>query len=228
MIMTFMTVLEAVCELLDNCNLRSPRRPEYDIGHGLSRSRDFFRTNVAIRLSICIDPVSSPLPFRLDIRRGVSHDISCQSASTPTLRADGDWLPYLLYLIYREERTGGSGKIARFLGTKDGEGLVRGYGLREIASGVGIFAKRKPTSAVWSRIVGEAIDLASLGSALNDSSRPRNVGIAIAMVAGVTALDLLCGRKLSHDLAKAPARYHPRPGSIGRPGSAGVTSMTTP
>src|SRR6478672_9474827 len=33
-------------------------------------------------------------------------------------------------------------------------------GLREIASGIGIFASTKPTAAVWSRVGGDAMDLA--------------------------------------------------------------------
>src|ERR687893_380049 len=44
-------------------------------------------------------------------------------------------------------------------------GLIRLYGLREIGSGIAIFSQEKPTEAVWSRVVGDAIDLASLGVA---------------------------------------------------------------
>src|SRR5215210_5648721 len=44
-------------------------------------------------------------------------------------------------------------------------GLIRLYGLREISSGITIFAQKKPTEGVWSRVVGDAIDLASLGVA---------------------------------------------------------------
>src|ERR1041384_575160 len=41
-------------------------------------------------------------------------------------------------------------------------GLIRLYGLRELASGIGIFSSKKPTEAVWSRVAGDAIDLVSL------------------------------------------------------------------
>src|ERR1044072_943379 len=44
-------------------------------------------------------------------------------------------------------------------------GLIRLYGLRELASGITIFAQEKPTEGVWSRVVGDALDLTSLGVA---------------------------------------------------------------
>jgi hypothetical protein len=90
------------------------------------------------------------------------------------------------------------GTLARLLGTRDNKTLVQGYGVREIVSGVGILSGvGSPTPWVWSRVGGDALDLATLGVALKESSRPANVGIAIAMVAGITVLDVLCGAKLS-------------------------------
>src|ERR1044071_7908038 len=44
-------------------------------------------------------------------------------------------------------------------------GLIRLYGLRELASGIAIFSQEKPTEAVWSRVAGDALDLVSLGIA---------------------------------------------------------------
>src|SRR4029079_8535085 len=43
-------------------------------------------------------------------------------------------------------------------------GLIRLYGLREIGAGITIFAQN-PTEGVWSRVVGDARDLTSLGIA---------------------------------------------------------------
>src|SRR5215211_1783739 len=40
-------------------------------------------------------------------------------------------------------------------------GLIRLYGLREISSGITIFAQDKPTEGVWSRVVGDVLDLTS-------------------------------------------------------------------
>src|SRR5918994_2690107 len=56
--------------------------------------------------------------------------------------------------------------IARISGVSNAHtGLIRLYGLRELASGITIFVQEKPTGAVWSRVVGDAMDLASLGAA---------------------------------------------------------------
>lgn len=80
-------------------------------------------------------------------------------------------------------------------------GLIRLYGLRELASGIGIFAQEKPTAAMWSRVAGDAIDLASLGAAFTspDAKRGR-IAFATANVLAVTALDLICAKQLTNGL----------------------------
>lgn len=78
-------------------------------------------------------------------------------------------------------------------------GLIRLLGLREIAHGVAIFAQgRKPAAAVWSRVAGDAIDLACLGAAFASPQTGKGrAAFATANVLTVTALDLLCVRQLS-------------------------------
>lgn len=77
-------------------------------------------------------------------------------------------------------------------------GLIRLYGLREIASGVTIFAQEKPAEGVWSRVAGDALDLASLGAAFTspDAKRGR-LAFAAANVLAVTAVDVICAKQLS-------------------------------
>jgi uncharacterized membrane protein len=77
--------------------------------------------------------------------------------------------------------------------------LIRLYGLREIAAGLMIFSQAKrPAAGVWSRVAGDAIDLATLAAAFVD---PRNnkagVLFATANVLGVTAVDIMCAQELS-------------------------------
>jgi uncharacterized membrane protein len=93
------------------------------------------------------------------------------------------------------------GFIAKVVGVRpDKRGLVRLMGLREIGHGVGILSQRKPTEGVWSRIGGDAIDLALLGAALvSPDSKKSRVVAASAAVLGVTALDLMCAEKLGRD-----------------------------
>jgi uncharacterized membrane protein len=89
--------------------------------------------------------------------------------------------------------------IARISGVSNTHtGLIRLYGLRELASGIAIFSQEKPTEAVWSRVAGDALDLASLGVAFTspDAKRGR-VAFATANVLAVTALDLICAKQLT-------------------------------
>lgn len=73
-------------------------------------------------------------------------------------------------------------------------GLLRAYGLREIAAGAGILASDRPAFWLWARVAGDVIDLATLAAAyaeVGEAGRRRAVEAAVA-VAGVTALDVLC------------------------------------
>ena len=99
--------------------------------------------------------------------------------------------------------------LGRALGMEDQTGLIRAFGLREIAAGVGIFSQPRPTAWLWARVAGDALDLAALGAAFNDDNPKRdNVGIAIGAVAGVTAVDLWCAWRLSR---RGYLKTHPHP-----------------
>jgi uncharacterized membrane protein len=82
--------------------------------------------------------------------------------------------------------------------SKERTGLIRLYGLRELASGIAIFSQQKPTEALWSRVAGDALDLVSLGVACTspDAKRGR-ITFATINVAAVTALDVICAMQLS-------------------------------
>jgi hypothetical protein len=87
--------------------------------------------------------------------------------------------------------------IARALGMKS-TGLLRVFGLREIASGIGILTQQRKGPWVWARVAGDALDLVTLGSAaLSVGNTQRNhAAIAIAGVAPVVALDILSAKQL--------------------------------
>ena len=89
--------------------------------------------------------------------------------------------------------------IANITGvSKERTGLIRLYGLREIAAGMAIFAQKKPTVGVWSRVAGDAMDLASLGTAFTSpNAKTGRLAFATANVLAVTALDVMCARQLS-------------------------------
>jgi hypothetical protein len=89
------------------------------------------------------------------------------------------------------------GAIARALGMRDQEGLVRAYGVREVATGVGILTSEDPTPWIWGRIAGDALDLATLAAAYEGNREKDNLLIAAAAVAGVTVLDAICADRLT-------------------------------
>lgn len=89
--------------------------------------------------------------------------------------------------------------IAKIAGVRGNHtGLIRLFGLREIASGIGIFAQgRRPAAAVWSRVAGDALDLAALSAAFaSPRSSKGRVAFATANVLAVTAIDVLCAQQL--------------------------------
>jgi uncharacterized membrane protein len=76
--------------------------------------------------------------------------------------------------------------------------LIRLFGLREIASGVAILMRKRPAAAVWSRVAGDALDLACLGASFaSPRSSKGRLAFATANVLAVTALDVICAQQLS-------------------------------
>src|SRR5687767_8189370 len=90
--------------------------------------------------------------------------------------------------------------IASISGVPKGRtGLIRLYGLREIASGITIFSQKNPAGGVWSRVAGDALDLASLGAAAaSPGANKGRLVFATANVLAVTALDVICAKQLSN------------------------------
>jgi hypothetical protein len=87
--------------------------------------------------------------------------------------------------------------LSRFLGLEGREGVLRAYGVREIATGIGILNSSNPEPWVWGRVAGDALDLASLGTGLVRSDNKLGVVAAIGAVAGVTFADIATAQILS-------------------------------
>ncbi len=80
---------------------------------------------------------------------------------------------------------------------------MRAMGLREIASGIGILASARKAPWLWSRVGGDAIDLALLGAALRAPRAERGrINAAIGAVGGVAVLDYLCARHVVRNGAR--------------------------
>jgi hypothetical protein len=83
------------------------------------------------------------------------------------------------------------GRITRALGMEGKEGVVRAFGAREIGHGLLTLSPDKQVG-LWSRVAGDGLDIATLMGGLRDDNPKRdNVAIALAMVLGVTLLDVI-------------------------------------
>ena len=89
-------------------------------------------------------------------------------------------------------------QLAEMIGVDNKPGLFRLMGIREIGSGVAILSQEQPAGAVWSRVAGDMLDLALLGSQLDSDNPEREKTLAATMsVLGVTAVDLYTAKRLS-------------------------------
>jgi uncharacterized membrane protein len=87
--------------------------------------------------------------------------------------------------------------------------VLRAFGARELASGIGILANPESSGWLWSRVAGDAMDLLFLGSALDEKGADRTrLLAAMGAVAGVAALDAYCASRLDahQGTDQAPAR----------------------
>ena len=102
-------------------------------------------------------------------------------------------------------------KVGKAAGLVNHSTLLRALGVREILHGVSILNEPRSSRAVGSRVVGDAIDLAVLGSAFcsRGSNRVRLLA-ATAAVAGVTVADILCTERLVKKEARLSRNGHGR------------------
>lgn len=87
-------------------------------------------------------------------------------------------------------------QIAKSLDAEGHEGLIRGFGVREIVAGVGLLQSPAHSARVWNRVAGDAMDLTALGLAARRSPANKAIWGAVAFVAAATALDLWTARGL--------------------------------
>jgi uncharacterized membrane protein len=94
--------------------------------------------------------------------------------------------------------------FARAIGVGDGGPnrlLIRALGARELLFGVGILTSRRAAPWLWSRVAGDAMDLALLATALGARATKKwerdRLSFALVAVAGATAMDLVTGWQMS-------------------------------
>lgn len=90
------------------------------------------------------------------------------------------------------------GKLSKALGLEGRERLLQAYGGREIGAGIWALSDT-PAPAIWARVAGDVVDLATLATGIRDGdeSQRRNAWIALALVGGITAVDILTAASLT-------------------------------
>lgn len=128
----------------------------------------------------------------------------------------------------------GASRVARRLGMEGQEGLIRAYALREIGAGVMTLSINSDVGLA-SRVAGDAVDILTLLPAVRrDNPRRNNAITALALVLGVTALDMIAygAVKKRHARREDMARdYSDRsgfPGGIDAARGAARDSFETP
>jgi hypothetical protein len=97
--------------------------------------------------------------------------------------------------------------LARAIGMRGEEPLLRFYGVREIATGIGTLAASNPAPWIWGRVAGDAVDIATLAARL-DGRRTNGTMTALAAVLGAAALDVAAAARLrdARRLSRPPMR----------------------
>ena len=91
--------------------------------------------------------------------------------------------------------------VSRLVGIRGSHAVQvtqRVFGVRELVQGTGILASSSPRGWVWSRVVGDVLDVGMLlvGARTKGFDRTR-VAIALVALGGVGVADLVAARRLS-------------------------------
>jgi len=90
----------------------------------------------------------------------------------------------------------GAGHLLGLMGGKR-TGIARIYGLREIATGIGLLTAADPTPWVWGRVGGDVLDLASLAGGFKPGAPRKGSRVAASLtVVAIGAIDLACARAI--------------------------------
>ena len=105
-------------------------------------------------------------------------------------------------------------RYTRALGVEGKEWFVRAAGAREITHGLLSLSPDKK-AGLWSRVGGDAFDIAALSAAMRDNPKRANVETALWLVVGITLLDIIGAQAVTarHSRRRGQARdYSDRSG----------------
>ena len=98
-----------------------------------------------------------------------------------------------------------SRSLGAAIGMESHEGALKMAGARELVAATGLLGSGNPTPWLWSRVVGDVMDLAMLGGAAVQGARRNRALAALGVVAAVTAVDI--GASVSVTRRKQLRRY---------------------
>ena len=90
--------------------------------------------------------------------------------------------------------------VGQAVGLDGQDTLIRAYGAREVATGVAILSSHNPQPWIWGRVAGDAVDIATVATALRaDNPKENNAIAAVGMLVGITVLDAVCAAALTRE-----------------------------
>lgn len=105
--------------------------------------------------------------------------------------------------------------VANLIGVTDDSKtrkILRFYGAREVAAGIGILYQANPSGWLWARVAGDVLDLSSLFKAMFTDNNDRGKAMAAAAaVIGVTVADVRCAMQLSNGKNGGQQAEQPEP-----------------
>lgn len=126
------------------------------------------------------------------------------------------------------------GRLARLTGRFDTRGhrrAMRLIGTRELLTGLAIVTRRRPNRWLWSRVVGDAIDLGlAFGSTgWSRGLRPRRQSMTLAALGAIAAVDLVSSYRSTRGKSGSPSdETDEEPGKEAVPFRASITINRPP
>ena len=105
----------------------------------------------------------------------------------------------------------GSKKNAESLDAEGHEGLVKGFGAREVAAGVTLLNQPAHAVGMWNRVAGDVMDIIATSAAAKNSPKNKATWGALAFVVGAAALDAWVAIGLDKQTGKTLPTHAPLP-----------------
>lgn len=105
----------------------------------------------------------------------------------------------------------GAKRITKALDAEGHEGLVKGFGGREIAAGLTLLAAPAHAPRVWNRFAGDMMDIVATSYAAKNSPKNKAAWGALAFVVGAAVLDAWVALGLDEQTGKTLPTHAPLP-----------------